>query len=62
LIPLPEGVRIEDQLNFEDEERDYVAFVSGLEFGNPDNEFSISMLKQFLRGECGGEFEQKIAS
>lgn len=49
-------------LDFNDKERDYVAFISGMEFGSRENQSTIQMLLKFLRGEYGSDFEQQIAS
>lgn len=46
----------------QEEETDYVAFVSGLEIGSKYNDVCLTMLKKFLRGEIGGEKERKLSS
>lgn len=61
LLPLPEYVDLTKSLDLKDNDRDYIAFVSGLEFGNEQNKDAINLLSKFFRGEVGGPQEQKIS-
>lgn len=53
--PLPEHstLNLNEDDDAADDDRDLIAFVSGLEFGATGFDSSIQLLKRFLRGECG---------
>lgn len=44
------------------ESREFVAFVSGLEFGEPGDVMSSEILLRFIRGELGGPTNVKLSS
>lgn len=46
----------------DDSKREFVAFVSGLEFGEAGDVFTSELLLRFLRGELGGPKNAKLAS
>lgn len=46
----------------DDPKREFVAFVSGLEFGEAGDVLSSELLLRFMRGELGGPKKAKLAS
>eukprot|EP00347_Sterkiella_histriomuscorum_P004668 403359564 len=66
--PLPKSVNIRNQRDLyspealSDPKREFVALVSGLEFGKTTDVFSSEMLIRFFKGELGGPKNAKLAS
>ena len=50
-----------DSSALKDQNRELVAFVSGLEFGEPGDVMSSEMLLRFIRGELGDAKNQKVS-
>jgi len=67
-VPLPPHVNCSikrellDKDGLADDNRKFLAFVSGLEFGRPAEHLSYELLVRFFRGELGGPKEQKLSS
>ena len=51
-----------DQAALRSNNRQLVAFVSGLEFGHPTEALTPELLLRFFRGELGGVNEQRLSS
>lgn len=51
-----------DEHALKSSKREFVCFISGLEFGVPGDILSAEMFLRFIRGELGGLKNQKLAS
>lgn len=62
--PLPQSVNLRVQRDLydglRDSKRELVAFISGLEFGQPNEMFTTEMVLRFLRGELAGAHNAKV--
>lgn len=62
--PIPKSVNIKMQRELydglSDPSREFVALISGLEFGKTNDVFTTEMLLRFMRGELGGPKNAKV--
>lgn len=66
MIPKSVNLNLErdlyDEGALKSDKREFVAFISGLEFGVPGDVISAELFLRFIRGELGGVKNQKLSS